>query len=321
MFLSTYEKLRINILDNHSIESLVHIGWNCFPEGHLYNRGVATVFLNYSTGRRGQYLGLDDLPAIVDRRKAFLERKKSRQNVFIKSADDFRSISGNPILYQLSSAALESLRGAETAKQLGGFKRGSSTSDNSLYLRFWYETEQLKFEKKWFPYNKGGAMRRWYGNQEYLVDWENDGLSLKSFDRAYLRNIQHCFKPAVSYSSLTSGAPSFRFYDGHLHDQAGNFLPHNSVLDTRKSLAALNSSVGIFFVKTFSPTINILIDDLGKVPLTGPDRVISLADQNVALARSDWDAYETSCSGSITGPKRTTRIFIDEMPTDAAETN
>jgi hypothetical protein len=294
MFLSSFEDLRSWLLAETQICSLVHCGRGLFGADF----GTVAFNLRNSPARSstaGKYRRLFekhvDVRAPEKIEALFLN---DTYGSFDAKQLVFTEIPGSPILYQLSSAALESLRNAKTAKQLGGFKRGSSTSDNDRFLRFWHETSQAKFERKWFPYNKGGAMRRWYGNQDYVVDWENDGLSLKGFDRAYLRNIQHCFKPAVSYSSLTSGTPSFRFYDGHLHDQAGNFLPHDSVQETRKSLAALNSTVGIFLVQTLSPTINILIDDLGKVPLTGPDQVISLADQNVTLARSDWDAYETS---------------------------
>ena len=298
MFLSSFEKLRGRLLLNSTLLSMAHLGERAFDTiGGAVVSTTAFVFQNaLRASFKGDYIRLIDGRSEAEKRKSLRQALTDRNCgwFYRASTSDFEKIPGMPILYQLSDAAVESFGKSATVSELGGFKRGTSTADNNRFLRNWFEVSEGTRNTKWRPYNKGGEWRRWYGNQQFTVNWGASGNELKSFKGAYVRNTQHAFKPTVSYSSLTSGAPSFRFYEDHLHDQAGNFMPHESKQDALATLASLNSKFGIFLAQTLSPTLNILIEDLGKVPVLKTSQAEQIATSCVSIAKSDWDAYETS---------------------------
>lgn len=298
MFLSSYEKLRGKLLTNSTILSMAHLGERGFDTigGAVVSTTAFVVQNAHHASLKGDYVRLVDGKSEAEKSAQMREAiENSDCGWFYRvSMDDFGKIPGVPILYQLSTQAVESFTKFESVSALGGFKRGTSTADNDRFLRIWFEVSRCLFESKWYPYNKGGTKRRWFGNQEFTVNWSESGEELKSFKGAYVRNTQHGFKPAVSYSSLTSGEPSFRLYEEHLHDQAGNFMPHFSQQEALATLSALNSKVGVFLAKTLSPTLNILIEDLGKLTISHTPRSTWIAGRCVELCRFDWDAYETS---------------------------
>jgi len=295
MFISSYEGLRKFLLGRKTISSLIQLEYSGF-DGATVPICTFTIENRHRPDFRGAYVRLSDFRgASAQGPRALQAIRDNNCGWFYRTpSTTFDAVPGSPILYQLSGTAVESFGKSATVSELGGFKRGTSTADNNRFLRNWFEVSNNARNKKWRPYNKGGEWRRWYGNQQFTVNWGNSGEELKSFKGAYVRNTQHAFKPAVSYSSLTSGAPSFRFYDDHLHDQAGNFMPHDTTQDAFATLASLNSKFGIFLAQTLSPTLNILIEDLGKVPVLKTLQAEKLATSCVSIAKSDWDAYETS---------------------------
>ncbi len=295
MFISSYEQLRLFLLERKTITSLVQLEYSGF-DGATVPICTFTLENAHHPSFEGGYIRLSDFRGAPNQGPKTLEaiRNPDCGWFYRTSAKTFERIPGVPILYQLSGNAVESFRMSNTVADLGGFKRGTSTADNNRFLRNWFEVAQRKFGVKWRAYNKGGEKRRWFGNQQFVVNWGSSGDELKSFKGSYVRNTQHAFKPAVSYSSLTSGEPSFRFYEDHLHDQAGNFLPHKTREEALSSLASLNSKFGIFLAQTLSPTLNILIEDLGKIPISQTPRTNQISEVCVNLARSDWGAYETS---------------------------
>jgi len=295
MFISSYEDMRKFLLGRKTISSLIQLEYSGF-DGATVPICTFTIENRHRPELRGAYVRLSDFRgASVQGPRALQAIQDNNCGWFYRTpSTTFDAIPGNPILYQLSNTAVESFSKSATVSELGGFKRGTSTADNNRFLRNWFEVSNAARSTKWRPYNKGGEWRRWYGNQQFTVNWGTSGNELKSFKGAYVRNTQHAFKPAVSYSSLTSGAPSFRFYEDHLHDQAGNFMPHETKQDALATLASLNSKFGIFLAQTLSPTLNILIEDLGKVPVLKTSQAEQIATSCVSIAKSDWDAYETS---------------------------
>ena len=295
MFISSYEKLRFFLLENKTITSLIQLEYSGFDGATV---PVCTFTLENSHGPefQGGYVRLSDFRGAANQGPKTLEAIQNHDCgwFYRASAKDFKKISGSPILYQLSDSALDSFSKSSTVSDLGGFKRGTSTADNDRFLRIWFEVSSGALNTKWRLYNKGGEWRRWYGNQHFTVNWGASGDELKSFKGAFVRNSQHAFKPAISYSSLTSGAPSFRFYEQHFHDQAGNFMPHETKQDALATLASLNSKSGIFLAQTLSPTLNILIEDLGKVPVLKTSQAGKIATSCVSISKADWNAYETS---------------------------
>ena len=295
MFISSYEGMRRFLLGRKTISSLIQLEYSGF-DGATVPICTFTIENRHRPKFRGAYVRLSEFRgASVQGPRALQAIQDQDCGWFYRTpSTTFDAIPGSPILYQLSDTAVESFGKSVTVSELGGFKRGTSTADNNRFLRNWFEVSNSARNTKWRPYNKGGEWRRWYGNQQFTVNWGTSGDELKSFKGAYVRNTQHAFKPAISYSSLTSGAPSFRFYEDHLHDQAGNFMPHEAKKDAFATLASLNSKFGIFIAQTLSPTLNILIEDLGKVPVLKTAQAEEIATRCVCIAKSDWDAYETS---------------------------
>ena len=178
-----------------------------------------------------------------------------------------------------------------------------SRGDNNCFLRFWFEVnlsdESLSIyipSKRWFSYNKGGEYRKWYGNREYVVDWENDGERLKNFSGSAMRNLAFAFSKVISYSSLTSGKLSFRMYDNCLNDQAGNYFVPTATTTLTYALALLNSCVSEFFIKIKSQTLNTTADDFSALPICidSESTIENFSNDNMALAKADWDCHETS---------------------------
>ena len=153
------------------------------------------------------------------------------------------------------------------------FKRGIATGNNPLFLRFWFEVDIRKSTlcetgiRKWYPYNKGGEFRKWYGNRDYFINWENDGYAVKHCynEKGKLasrpQNLEWSFVPNISYSSLTSGLLSFREYSGFINDQAGNYFVPRHSYDRYVAMALLNSTVAQYCISLKNDTLNTTADD------------------------------------------------------------
>ena len=210
--------------------------------------------------------------------------------------------------YWLSSATKNVLAQGHFLSDRSTFKRGMATGDNDKFIRFWFEVGVLhtcvthsSALKKWHLYNKGGDFRRWYGNRQYVVLWEQDGLAIKTFsdDKGALRsrpqNTQFAYQPCISYSSLTSGTLSVRVFENFIHDQAGNFCPLE-VAQVAELAGLLNSKVAYQFLRIFNATLNILTSDLNNIPLltNQPVKIRENSQKLIGMAKSDWDMHEVS---------------------------
>jgi type II restriction/modification system DNA methylase subunit YeeA len=316
MFLSTYEKLRSVVFSDHDIASMVHVGWNCFPDGHLYNRGTAFVFRKRVEGQKGIFIGLDDLPAIEDRENAFLERITSRKNVFLKDTKDFEEIPGAPITYWISEKTLNIIRENESIGKYAETKVGLQTGDNDQFLRQWSEVDfsniglnlsqetAKKADCKWFPCNKGGDFRKWYGNHEYVVNWQNDGKRLRSFTdhkgklRSRPQNTAYYFREAISWSDVTSFSNSFRYFpEGFINDATGHSAFGGDENWKFSLMAYCNGKFANKLAKLINPTIHFHIGYFNKLPYAESAfnaTSVKCARRATELSKSDWDAYETS---------------------------
>jgi len=310
MFLSSYEKLRSRILNENTLIALVRPEYHAFFESAYVPICAFILFRNAIAEYKGAFIDLQEfygtdnqpikaLEAIADPKCGWFYRA---------SSTDFKKIPGSPIAYWVSDALRSVFSASNPLKTIGSFKRGIATGNNERFLRLWHEVSldkkgcpEFKSENKWQPYNKGGDYRKWFGNREYIIDWANDGFEVKNFKdaagklKSRPQNIEYSFKPAVSYSSLTSGLPSMRLYEGFIHDQAGNFLP----ICEKKAialLAFLNSKVSIVCLKFLSPTLNILTDYLNRLPVLSNWKSIEykIAEVVIELSKKDWNSYETS---------------------------
>lgn len=310
MFLPTYRAFRERILTFYHIRSMVHMPYlgkggtsmgisfgttafvlQSFPNSNYHG--------NFSCVR---YFETDDFGIP-------LEFPTRNERLASASSEDFSLIPGMPVAYWASST-LRKQFSKELLSQVGVCKNGMTTGDNDRFMRAWHEVSRSKLKTdadshdsarksrcKWFPYSKGGEFRRWYGNNEFVIEWENDGSTLKANKpKSIIRNPNFYFQDALTWS-LTSSA-HFGARDrgvGSLFDvngMSGFFGPEKHGV-----LALLNSSVSTEILKIINPTMAFQSGDIERIPvadITKTENVRLRTRRAVTHAKYDWDAYETS---------------------------
>ena len=184
---------------------------------------------------------------------------------------------------------------------------GMTTGNNDIFLRLWHEVSQSSIGynclsrndaiaslKKWFPYNKGGTFRRWFGNRNYVVNWHNDGEEIQSSGRAYPRSKDYYFQESLTYSATSSSHFGIRYSDtGFIFDAKGSscFAPHSILL---KALGFLSSHISTFLLQSINPTIEFQTGDLSKLPFNENVENVDLIEELIGLSQTDWDSYEIS---------------------------
>ncbi|WP_315321996.1 BREX-1 system adenine-specific DNA-methyltransferase PglX [Fusobacterium pseudoperiodonticum] len=303
MFLSQYKILRKNIIEKTEIKSLNHLGTRAFSEiGGEVVSTVAWISKKISPKNEGTYIRL------VDYKNAELKEQEffNKDNYFQAKQKDFEKIPGSPIAYWISDKIREIFEKNQKLGEVGEAKQGLATADNNRFLRLWNEVnynkigynmsnsqEALESKKKWFPYNKGGEFRKWYGNQEYLVNWENDGYEIKNFKNAVVRNPSYYFKESVTCSAISSSQNSIRYCpNGSIFDVNLRvyFLERDKNL---KLLSILNSKIFQRFGEILSPTLALNANDLDRIPVIFNSDT-NLVEENISISKEEWDSRETS---------------------------
>ena len=310
MFLSSYEMLRKRIIGINTISSLVHIGYNSFPDinSKVAQAAAFTIFNNGIQGYYGSYLDLTyKYPQAFDKEKAYFHEI---QHPYIVCKDNFAKIPGSPVAYWVGAAILRAFGSGKPLKDLAEPRQGIATADNNRFLRQWFEVninkigfgfvpEEVKESGlKWFPYNKGGEFRKYYGNNDYVANWEFGGSEMRAFPGSVIRNPNHQFRQSITWSKISSGSIAFRFKPiGHLFDVAGTsiFAPNGMQMYL---LGFCNSCVALAVANVLSPTLNYEVGHIASFPIIGyednKETVYPLVTTNISLSRSDWDAFETS---------------------------
>jgi hypothetical protein len=305
MFLSSYERLRKHLLDNYSIASLAHFGWHII--GIAF--GTATLILEKSKNIKiGEYshLTIDD----VDRVKNIpFEFPKKDNGRFARIAQtNFSKIPGSPIAYWVSKAILENYS-FDKLNQHAKAKQGLATGENNRFLRNWSEVSYLKIgfsgsdeSIKWFPCVKGGSFRRWYGNNNLVVNWASNGHEIKNFknDKGRLRsrpqNLNYYFKKGFSWSTISSGKISFRYTENSIFETKGSMLFPNNEVQSDYLNGFVNSSVFQYLIAITSPTMDYHEGPVGKIPFKFDEKidVSTLILKNLEISKKDWNAKENS---------------------------
>ncbi|WP_339013668.1 BREX-1 system adenine-specific DNA-methyltransferase PglX [Fusobacterium animalis] len=309
MFLSSFETLRKNIIEKTEIKCLNHLGTRAFSEiGGEVVSTVAWITKKISPKNEGIYIRL------VDYNNAELKEQEfsNKDNYFQAKQKDFEKIPGSPIAYWVSDKVREIFEKNQKLGEVGEAKQGLATADNNRFLRLWNEVnynkigysmsnsqEALESKKKWFPYNKGGDFRKWYGNQEYLVNWENNGYEIKNFydEKGKLRsrpqNTEYYFKESVTCSAISSSQNSIRYCpNGSIFDVNLRvyFLERDKNL---KLLSILNSKIFQRFGEILSPTLALNANDLDRIPVIFNSNT-NLVEENISISKEEWDSRETS---------------------------
>lgn len=319
MFIKSYESLRAYILKYKSITTLIQMEYSAFEEATV---PICTFVLrNAPIHYTGNYLRLSDFKGGMDvQRQKVLEAQETEKCAYRFSArqDNFEKIPGAPVAYWVSENVYNAFLKGKPVGELADIKRGMTTSDNDRFLRFWSEVDRTKLylhamthedaynsRATWFPYSKGGGYRKWYGYQEYVIDWENKGQRViefaKTINKSYTRtivNIDYYFKPSVGFSYITSGPFSMRWIPaGFIYDSGGPGMFADEQERVRL-IACMNSKPAQMLLKILSPTINLQIADIMRMPFLYDNKyagvILDTAELNIAISKSDWDSNETS---------------------------
>ena len=318
MFIKTYEKLRDYIIDNKSITTLVQMEYSAYEEATV---PICTFVLkNRTSDNKSLCFKLSDFKGGMEVQKIKVVQaiKNPECGYFYEaSANDFKRIKGHPIAFWASEEMLNAFENYPTISEIVPPKQGLATANNDLYLKIWFEplfskigmgmhncSEAQKSGYKWFPYNKGGAFRRWYGNRDYVVNWENDGEEIKNFKdehgkiRSRPQNTAYYFRQGITWSDITSASFSGRFTEaGFIFDIKGSSgFPNNS--EIYYVLGFLNSSVSQKCIKILNPTITTQVGDMSRIPVEVKgdykESVDSKVEDAIQLSQRDWDSFETS---------------------------
>ncbi len=313
MFIQSYEKLRQLVYASMSITSMIQLEYNAFESACV---PVATFTLCKSEIKTsGEYIKLSDFKGIENQEPKALEAINNPKCGYRYTAkqENFSKIPGMPVAYWVSEAFVRAF-GYKKIGNIGNPRQGIIPGNVNVFVRLWFEPnikkigfhhkehgDICKYGYKWFPYNKGGAFRRWYGNIEHLINMENDGYDIKysgENNNYRLREPELYFQEAVTWSKVSSGAFSARFMpSGNLFDIAGC-----CVFDLGNNLnyvlGLTNSIIVTKFLDLISPTMNYEVDHIKKLPVifdeSKREKLDSIVNENISISKEEWDSFETS---------------------------
>ena len=314
MFLSSYEKLREKMMLTETV-NMAHLGARAFEEigGEVVQTTSFVRCRTHIDDYKGTYCRLIEPTTQQGKEDMFL----AGENRYFANQDNFAKIPGRPVAYWASTRALENYVCMGSVSDMGEGRIGLITCDANRFLRLWSEVdfkrigfdihsneESVKSGLKWFPTQKGGDFRKWYGNLDYIVNWENDGYEMKYDNymgkrvRSHNYNGDLGFKKAITWTTISSGNFACRFSgDGFIYDTAGPFF---HVTDDRKLymlLAFLDSKVANFYLKIMNPTINFPPGYIQAIPFSKEcqtEQIENLSKSCTDMSKNDWDAFETS---------------------------
>ena len=332
MFLSSFEKLREK-LQMKTLVNMAHLGARAFEEigGEVVQTTSFVIQDNYIMNYIGTYLRLLDGESQNEKECLFLRREQRYDTV----QNIFTNIPTEPLAYWIGEKIVECYKKNTYISDYAKPCKGIDTGKNDIFLRLWFEVDEndqyipneksdIDFSKyKWFPYNKGGSYRKWYGNNEYIINWENNGEEIKKFSGSNLRNKDMYFREGVTWSTVSSNRNSFRYFNkGYLFDNGGSCLFSDVYLEYIQGL--LNTKVAVELLK-IQPTMNNQPGTIGGLPLIINENIDikKIVMENIALARFDWDSFETSwdfkCHPLISVISQNRALFDDITDIDLAE--
>ena len=317
MYISSFEKMRKEVIERTSIVCFIDTrGTNAHPD--VFDANAGWVLWNHPGANiKGSYFKLNH--PIPEKSQRLLEALANPDcGWFYRcSARMYDSIPGTPIVYWASKAIASAFKKGLPVSSIGQPRQGLATGENARFVRQWWEVsldrewfdcpsieESAKSGLKWFPYNKGGEYRKWYGNNDCVVNWKNDGYEIRNFVDAAGRqlsrpqNTSYYFKPCTTWSKISSGSIAFRYKPaGHVFDVAGTSIFANS--DRLSYLqGACNSSVILKIANMLSPTLNFEVGQIAAYPIVFSENrysdVNTIVEECRSLSRSDWDSAEVS---------------------------
>ncbi len=307
MFLSSFEKLRkkLQLVD---MINMAHLGPRAFEEigGEVVQ---TTSFITRKSNVKGSaaiFVRLIDYSSQKLKERAFLERNDQ----FISKREYFSKIPGIPIAYWITQKIVKAFENPALVNYALP-KQGFATGNNDRFLRLWYEVSSSKSlliptrredcllsKKKWFPCNKGGTYKKWYGNNNYLANWEDDGHEMRSFSGAVIRNPQFYFNQGITWSTIANNLSMRYSPEGFIFETKGSVCFVNDNKNIYYLLGLLNSKIIGELLLILSPTLDYHEGPMAKLPVILEQKksieINEIVKQNIYICKFDWDAFETS---------------------------
>ena len=316
MFLASYEQLRKTLLSTKTIISMAHLGARAFDEiGGEVVQTTSFILRNaYISRFKGLYSRLVYPSTQNGKENMFLDK----HNLYFSSQDDYSKIVGAPIAYNFPPHVFKEFSSDKPLSYYGITRLGMTTANNNLFVRLWNEVEFPRIclhaknadevigsRKKWVPYNKGGSFRRWFGNNDCIVNWENNGYAIKHYGeseghiRSTVPNTEYYFRDCITWSKISAGKIALRYREqGSIFDVAGACLyaTKREVLNALNGF--MNSCVAQYFLTVLSPTMNFEGGQIATLPISDAilhdDSIGKIVEENISLSKDDWDVFETS---------------------------
>lgn len=318
MFISSYEKLRRFLIDQKTITSLVQLEYSGF-DGATVPICTFTFGNSYNRDFKGSFIRLVDFRGSANQAPKTIEAIKNQDCgwFYSVSSEEFNKIPGSPIAYWPSYAMRNSFTQHKSLAEIAKPKQGLATTDNDRFLRYWFEcsdnnmnlsaknsTDALESGATWFPCQKGGSYRKWYGNNDYVVQWKNNGAEIKQivierYGSASKRVVnEHLyFKQGLTWSTISSSSLSMRYVPhGFIFETKGSMCFFDTDSDLYRGLGFCNSNIINPLLKCISPTLDYHEGPIGKLPIAAKikDEAIINSKLAIAIATTDWDLSETS---------------------------
>ncbi len=315
MFIASYETLRMKIIEQYDLSTLIQLEYSGF-DGATVPICTFTVSKQRVEKKTNCFIRLSDFKGASIQAPKTLEAIQNRNCGWFYETQPtkFEKIPGTPIAYWIGENIRESFSKFSQLGEIAEPRQGMATSDNNRFLRLWFEVsannvlydcpnaEKARTSgKRWFPYNKGGDFRKWYGNQEYLVNWENDGKEIRNFTDqsgkllSRPQNTQYFFRPSITWSFVSSAYFGVRYSpQGFCFDVGGSsvFPDENQIF---KITSLLCSKLSFRFLTICNPTLNFQVGNVASIPYAEPSSTTEQIGKTlIGLSRVDWDSYETS---------------------------
>lgn len=318
MFIKSYEQLRKFIINKKSIATLVQMEYSAYEEATVPI--CSFVLKNGNADDIGYYFRLSDFKGGMEvQNQKILEAISNREcDYFFETLiKNFNIIPGSQIAYWASKKFLLTFEKGKQLSTIASTNNGFTTGDNNKFLRLWYEVpansikldcssfdETKNSDKKWFPYNKGGDFRKWYGNNDYLINWYRDGKDIKDYGHLVPRSMKYQFHESITWNKITSGTSAFRYKTvGTMFDVGGLSMFCESHEMLIYLMALCNSRYTKELLKMISPTLNCESGHVSSIPVIYNEENMSIVNKivrnNISLSRIDWDSFETSLDFTI----------------------
>ena len=312
MFLSSFESLRSLILGKHTILSMAHLGARAFDSigGEVVSTTAFVLENAHKPSHKGEYLRLVDGNSEAEKSNAIREAIQNPTCgwFFRASAADFAKIPGSPVAYWVSEKVINKISECPSLGDIFIVRGGMTTANNEQFIRFWHEVNvkesaisEFTTTLKWFPYNKGGSYKKWYGNKLWVVLWENQGEKIKATGLASVRSEELYFKEMIGWTDITSYSQlGVRYYgQGFIFDASGPAVFPDDRNCYQHILGLLGTKITSFVLQALNPTLHVQAGNIAalaweELKNNAASAVKEFVTNLVKIAKSDWDAYETS---------------------------